>query len=79
MANYNVCVYCDDCGEVHNTEIVLELADGPTCQMSVASLFEGKPLSGAVADAVNNYAVCPKTGKQVKQEDLNQVFFLPVS
>jgi len=78
MAQYDVYVFCDDCGETHPMDISIGLDDGPAEKASIGDIYKGRDLPQDVVDMIDNYTQCPKTGKMILQKDNDQVFLVPV-
>ena len=78
MAQYDVYVFCDDCGETHPMDISIGLDDGPAEKASIGDIYKGRDLPQDVVDMIDNYTQCPKTGKMILQKDTDQVFLVPV-
>jgi hypothetical protein len=79
MAQYDVWVFCNHCGDVHPMGISISLDDGPAERESIGNLYAGKDLPQNVAALTNNHTVCPETKKWFVQKDNNQVFLVPAS
>ena len=78
MAQYDVWVFCNECGEVHRMGIRVGLDDGPAEKDSIGNLYAGRELPTTIVDLINNYTTCPNTGKRFRQKDNNQVFLVAV-
>jgi len=78
MAQYDVYVFCDDCGETHPMDISIGLDDGPAEKASIGDIYKGRDLPQDVVDMIDNYTQCPKIGKMILQKDNDQVFLVPV-
>ena len=78
MAQYDVHVFCDECGEAHPMGLSIGLDDGPAEAASIGDTYKGRDLPQDVVNMINNYTQCPKTGKMILQKDNDQVFLVPV-
>ncbi len=79
MAEYSVYFICNECSEVHNLGILIELDDGPVKKESIGNLYAGKELPPEIAKFTEIIPTCPNTGKLTSQENNNKVFLVPVS
>ena len=78
MANYTVHIFCDQCFGTHPMGIKIGLDDGPVDRGSIGDTYAGKPLPQEVANLINNYTTCPRTGKLIQQRKNHQVFIVAV-
>ena len=76
MAMYSVYFFCDECNEVHPLGISIDLNDGPAEKASIGDVYAGKEIDPNIVNMMNNYTVCPNTGKLTSQKDNNQVFLV---
>lgn len=79
MAQYDVYVFCNDCGDTHPMDIRISLDDGPVDKDSIGNLYAGKELPLNIVSLENNFVLCPKTKKHYIQKDNNQVFLVAVT
>jgi hypothetical protein len=79
MAQYDVYVFCNSCGDVHRMGIRIAMNDGPARKESIGDLYAGKELPENIGRLMNNQTTCPKTGKAFVQKDNKQVFLVPIS
>lgn len=78
MQDYDVYVFCNECGDVHPMGLRIKLEDGPADKQSIGDTYSGKDLPREIANLMNNRTQCPKTGKMFIQKDNHQVFLVPV-
>lgn len=78
MGNYDVYVFCTECLDIHRMSTGMTLEDGPVEKQSVASAYAGKQPPPDIATLLKNQFQCPETGKTFVQEDINQIFLVPV-
>ena len=79
MAQYDVYVFCNSCGDVHRMGIRVALDDGPVNKESIGDVYAGRELPENIARLMNNQTTCPKIGKPFVQKDNKQVFLVPIS
>ena len=56
MAQYDVYVFCDDCGETHPMDISIGLDDGPAEKASIGDIYKGRDLPQDVVDKLQELA-----------------------
>lgn len=77
MTRYMVCVFCDDCSDVHSLPLKIRLDDGPVERQSVGDAFQGKRVPAKLAKLARFVVRCPRTGKSFVQKDNDRVFLVP--
>ena len=77
MPQYDIFVFCNECGKVHPMGIQIGLKDGPTEKTSFGEFYSGMELPAEVLSLISNWIVCPETGNKYQQKDNNQVFLVP--
>jgi hypothetical protein len=78
MSDYDIYLYCNDCNDTHPMGIKFSLKNGPLRKNSVGAWFAGRLLPPKIAKLIEGRVLCPKTGKVFTQEDLNQIFLVPI-
>ena len=78
MGKYDVYVICSECLDVHLMSTGITLEDGPKERQSIASAYAGKRPPPDIVTLLKNDLQCPETGRAFVQEDINQIFLVPV-
>lgn len=78
MGRYDVYVICSECLDVHRMSTGITLEDGPKEKQSIASAYAEKRPPSDIVTLLKNGLQCPETGKTFVQEDINQIFLVPV-
>jgi hypothetical protein len=78
MADYDIYFYCEECKQLHPMGIKIPIKGGPPIKTSVGAFYAGKKLPPEIADLIDSQALCPKTGKMCTQQDIHQIFLVPV-
>lgn len=78
MGNYDVYVFCNQCGDVHLMAKGIFIDDGPDEKQSIGNAYAGRNLPKHIATITKNEVQCPETGRRFVQEDDQQFFLVPV-
>jgi hypothetical protein len=78
MAEYDVLVLCNACGDLHPMGSCVSLQDGPSSKQSITDVYAGEDLPSNLAELKDKRIYCPKTGRQYSQKDNKKVFLVPV-
>jgi hypothetical protein len=65
MAEYDIFVVCNACGDFHPMGICVSLEDGPAAKQSIADVYTGKELPPSLAALKDKRVYCPKNWKTV--------------
>ena len=76
--NYDVYVFCNECGDMHRMAMGVAIEDGPAEKQSIGYTYGERELPPVLAGLFNNPFKCPETGKSFIQDDRDQVFLVPV-
>ncbi len=74
--NYQIAVFCNECGVPHPTGIALQADELIYPDQSVGDVYDGRELPASMIQMQNNVFTCPTTGKQFTQSDNKQVFLV---
>lgn len=78
MADYDIEFYCGECKQSHPLGVKIPINGGPPIKTSVGAFYAGKKLPPEIAALIDSQVLCPKTGKMFTQQDIHQIFLLPV-
>lgn len=78
MPQYDVYVSCSECGVVHPMGVRVYLEHGPAGEQSIGETYKGAPLPPQISAIERRKVLCLKTGKLIVQENLDQIFLLPI-
>jgi hypothetical protein len=78
MPEYDVYVFCDECGQAHFASVRMKRDDLPFDKLSIADLYAGQDVPPNL-NMQNNRYQCPNTGKMFTQRDNNQIFLVAVA
>ena len=59
MAPNDVYVFCNECSDVHQMRIRVELSDGPTRNASIGDVYRGRELPSNAVTLINNRVLAP--------------------
>jgi len=76
--NYDVYVFCNECGDMHRMATGVALEDGPSEKQSIGYAYAGKNLPPVLEGFFDNSLKCPETGRSFIQDDSHQAFLVPV-
>ncbi len=78
MPMYSISVFCDQCGSVHATGVVLDLFDGPDDTQSIGDAYQGKILPEVLSVHREDKIKCPKKGRLFEQKNDLKIFLVPI-
>lgn len=78
MPMYSISVFCDLCGRVHATGVVVDLSDGPDDAQSIGDAYKGKVLPEILAVHRKNKIKCPIKMKVFEQKNDHKIFLVPI-
>ena len=78
MAKYSVRFKCDECGQVHTMGHDVILENGPASKATVGDIFAGIEIDPQVAKIIRNKSLCPASGNLTSQQDIQQIFLMPM-
>lgn len=78
MPMYTISVFCDLCGRVHATGVVVDLSDGPDDAQSIGDAYQGKVFPEILAVHRKDKIKCPVKRKVFKQKNDHKIFLVPI-
>jgi hypothetical protein len=77
MPQYDIYVFCDECGSVHPMGLGIHLAMGPLDEQSIDEVWDRISLPPQIQAIKDHKTLCLKTGKWFVQKDLKEIFLKP--
>lgn len=78
MPMYSISVFCDLCGRVHATGVVIDLSDGPDDTQSIGDAYQGKVFPVVLAVHRKVKIKCFIKMKVFEQKNDHKIFLVPI-